>query len=125
MFKKSGKLELHDDMNFFIHNRQKIYNINLTKEIESNIFNTVMICIKDSLNNTVFEAEGKVEYRKPTNYIYDLYIGDSNLSDCLFNNENKYINVELIVVKQIEDEVANKKGDKDKDEPDRDKENKS
>jgi hypothetical protein len=125
MFKKSGKLELHDDMNFFIHNRQKIYNYNLTKEIESNIYNTVMICIKDSFNNTVFEAEGKVEYKKPMNYIYDLYIGDSNLSECLFNNENKYIDVELIVVKQIEDEVANNKGDKKKDEPDRDKENKS
>jgi hypothetical protein len=123
MFKKSGKLELHDNMNFYIHNQKKIFNYNLTKELESNIFNTVMICIKDSINNILFEAEGKVEYRKPMDYIYNLYIGEKNLTEFLLNNDNKYIDVELIVIKQIEDEVANNKGDKEKDEPREDTEN--
>ena len=118
MFKKSGKLELKD-LDFYIHNRQKIYNYNLTKELESNIYNTVMICIKDSLNTIILEAEGKVEYRKPMNCIYELYVGEENITEFLYNNINKYINVELIVMEQIEDEVANKKGDNEKDEPDK------
>jgi hypothetical protein len=80
-----------------------------------------MLCIKDSINNTIFEAEGKVEYRKPVNYIYDIYIGESNLSECLFDNENKYIDVELVVITQIEDEVANKKGEIKENEPREDK----
>lgn len=117
MFKKSGKLELHDNMNFYIHNRQKIYNYSLSEELDKNIYNTVMLCIKDSINNIIFEAEGVVEYKKPTSYIYDLYIGEENVTEFLLNNENKYIDVELVVIKQIEDEVANKKGDKDKNEP--------
>lgn len=115
MFKKLGKLELHDDMNFFIHNRQKIYNYNLTKELENNIYNTVMICIKNTLNTTLFEAEGKVEYRKLMNYIYDIYVGEKNVTEFLLNNENKYIDVELVVINQIEDELE--KGEKIKDEP--------
>lgn len=103
MFRKSGKVIITDNMEFRIKNNGRCYNYSISEEFNSNIFNTVMVCIRDIHKEVIFESEGIVYYDKCTNGIYDMYIGEENLTECLLNNENKYIEIEMIIIKNIEE----------------------
>jgi hypothetical protein len=115
MFRKSGKLILKDNMNFYIYNNRIGDDYNFTEKLNENIFNTISLCIKDIADSIIFESEGKLEYRKIKECIYDLYIEEKNLTEILLDNENKYIEIEFITIKQIYDEAE--EGDKDSNEP--------
>jgi hypothetical protein len=110
MFRKSGKLILKDNMNFCIYNNRIGEEYNFTEKLNDNIFNTISLCIKDIADDIIFESEGKLEYRKSMKGIYDLYIGERNLTKILLCNENKYIEIEFTTIKQMYDEAE--EGDK-------------
>jgi hypothetical protein len=125
MFRKSGKLILKDNMDFYIYNNRIGEDYNFTEKLNKNIFNIISLCIKDIADGIIFESEGKLEYKKLMSGIYDLYIEKENLTKILLNNENQYIEIEFTTIKQIYDEA--KKGDKNNNEPRKykNKENKS
>jgi hypothetical protein len=110
MFKKSGKLILKDNKDFLIFNNETGEHYNFTEKLNENVFNTISLCIKDITGGLLFESEDKLEYRKLKPCIYNLYLGEKNLTEILFKNVNKYIEIEFTTINQIYDEA--KEGDK-------------
>jgi hypothetical protein len=110
MFKKSGKLILKNNRDFYIFNNETGEHYNFTEKLNENIFNTISLCIKDIACGILFESEDKLEYRKSKPCVYNLYLGEKNLTEILFRNINKYIEIEFTTIKQIYDEAE--EGDK-------------